>query len=112
MVSKVSPAEVEEEGLETMSQATSELETVQKEECGASSISSSKIEETRDCCSRSANEVEVENSESGIWMEVKNARVHFSWGDFFYALFLGLGPTVCKVSYNTPDTHNTKPFLS
>ena len=95
-----------------MSEATTELEKVQKEEFGESSIGSSKIEETGDCCSRSVNEVEVENSESGIWIEVKNARVHFSWGDFFYALFLGLGPTVCKVSYNTPDTHHTKPFLS
>ena len=86
----------QELGLENMSAvATTEVEIVQKvkEESGASSIS--KIEETGDCCSRSANEAEVENSESGIWMEVKNARIYFSWGDFFYALILGLGPTVC-----------------
>ena len=84
-----------------MSEATTELEKVQKEEFGESSIGSSKIEETGDCCSRSVNEVEVENSESGIWLEVKNARVLFSWGDFFYALFLGLGPTVCCILNHT-----------
>ena len=118
MVSKVSPAGGQEQGLEKVSEASTELEMIQKikEESGASGICS-KIEETGDCCSRSVNEVEVENHESGIWLEVKNARVLFSWGDFFYALFLGLGPTVCtilsKVSDNTPHIyHDTKPFLS
>ena len=102
MVSKVSPARGEEQGLEKVPEESTELEMIQKikEESGASGICS-KIEETGDCCSRSVNEVEVENSESGIWLEVKNARLLFSWGDFFYALFLGLGPTVCCILNHT-----------
>ena len=98
MVSKVASTD-QELGLQNMpAVAKTEVMTVQtgKEESGSSSIC--KIEETRDCSSRSASsEAEVENSESGIWMEVKNARVHFSWEDFFYALTLGLGPTVCTL---------------
>ena len=95
MVSKVSPAGQEQGSRE----ATTEVKTdvlIAIEESGASSIC--RIEETKDCCSGSVfNEAEVDHSESGIWMEVKNARVYFSWGDFFYALFLGLGPTVCGI---------------
>ena len=94
MVSKVSPAG-QEQGLESTTGVENVLDV--KEESRASS-SICRIEETRDCCSGSVvNEAEVGNSESGIWMEVKNARVYFSWGDFFYALFLGLGPTVCGI---------------
>ena len=65
-------------------------EEFQKAKEESSNMDSNEIEETGDC---SRNE--VENLESGIWEEVKNARVHFCWGDFFYSLFLGLGPTVC-----------------
>ena len=93
MVSKVSPAG-QEQGLESTTGVENVLDV--EEESRASSIC--RIEETRDCCSGSVvNEGEVDNSERGIWMEVKNARVHFSWGDFFYALSLGLVPTVCSI---------------
>ena len=41
-------------------------------------------------------EDEVEE-ESGLWKDIKDARVHFNWDDFFYSLLLGLGPTVCSI---------------
>ena len=96
MASKVSPAGHEQGSKKATTGVEIENVLDVKEESRASSIC--RIEETKDCCSGSVfNEAEVDQSESGIWMEVKNARVHFSWGDFFYALFLGLGPTVCGI---------------
>ena len=41
-------------------------------------------------------EDEVEE-ESGLWKDIKDARVHFNWDDFFYSLLLGLAPTVCSI---------------
>ena len=127
MVSQVSPAGQEQGSEEATTWAKTVLNGIEesrassicrietilnvKEESRASSIC--RIGEPEDCCSGSvANEVEVDNSESGIWMEVKNARVFFSFGDFFYALVLGLGPTVCSllkiliISRNVPYNKN------
>ena len=41
-------------------------------------------------------EDEVEE-ESGLWKDIKDAKVHFNWDDFSYSLLLGLGPTVCSI---------------
>ena len=49
-------------------------------------------------CIETENEESSEvEEESGLWKDIKDARVHFNWDDFFYSLLLGLGPTVCSI---------------
>ena len=40
---------------------------------------------------------DVVEEESGLWKDIKDAKVHFNWDDFSYSLLLGLGPTVCII---------------
>ena len=40
---------------------------------------------------------DVVEEESGLWKDIKDAKVHFNWDDFSYSLLLGLGPTVCSI---------------
>ena len=40
---------------------------------------------------------DVVEEESGLWKDIKDAKVHFNWDDFFYSLLLGLAPTVWSI---------------
>ena len=52
---------------------------------------------SRECIETENEESSEVEEESGLWKDIKDARVHFNWDDFFYSLLLGLAPTVCSI---------------